>query len=73
MRVLLRWKRDCNGEFEPERDANAARTALQHSLEERGLGWPEDGPEEAAAATDTDDFREVPPSRVIDTKITPQG
>ena len=53
--------------FETDRDANAAMNVLQRGFQELGLGWPEETPVETVTATDTDDFREVSASHVIET------
>jgi putative transposase len=53
--------------FETDRDANAAMNVLKRGFAELGLGWPEDTPVETVTATDTDDFREVSASHVVET------
>jgi putative transposase len=52
--------------LETDRDANAAMNVLQRGFSELGLGWPEDTPMETVTATETDDFREVSASHVVE-------
>jgi putative transposase len=52
--------------LETDRDANAAMNVLQRGFSELGLGWPEDTPVETVTATETDDFREVSASHVVE-------
>jgi len=57
--------------FETDRDANAAMNVLQRGFAELGLGWPEATPVETVTATDTDHFREVSASHVVETGSLP--